>query len=183
MSEQIAYPNIYRGGLVHALQGFTNFDLPMDPADKNLTRHSYFNITSVKLNNILIKTTDALFVGGVIFSLANSIVKPTLFNFIFLAVILLTFILRKFGFKLKSFGLTKDKDTSQAMPFGLVALHDLSGERVGFTVSDDRGRYFLLAAKGRYVMKAYTPSHILPMRTKDISISTSKGWVSQEISL
>ena len=183
MSEQIAYPNIYRGGLVNAVEGLNNFDLPMDPVGKPLTHNFYPNITSMKLNNILTETADVFFVVGAIFGIINFIINPNSFNFVFLIAILLTYVLRTFGFKLKSFGLTKDKDTSQAMPFSLVALHDLSGERAGFTVSDDRGRYFLLTSKGKHVIKAYTPSYISPMRTRDIPISTSKGWVSQEIRL
>ncbi|MFA5778408.1 MAG: hypothetical protein WC870_02910, partial [Candidatus Paceibacterota bacterium] len=111
----------------------------------------------------------------------NSIVNPNAINFTILGLILFTFLLRTSGFKLKPFGLTKDRETNHSLPFGFLALHNQAGERTNFTVSDDRGRYFLLTAKGNYLLKAFTPSHILPTRTTEIPITTRKGWISREI--
>jgi hypothetical protein len=181
-AEQILYPNIYKGGPINAGNSLTNFDIPMDPRSQSTIHSFYFGIVSVKLNKVLSRVADILFVLGVALGLTNLIVSPSITNLAILALILFTFILRKSGFKLKPFGLTKDKETNQALPFGFIALHNqVGGERVNFTVSDDKGRYFLLTPKGKYMLRAYTPSHISPMRTREIPILTTKGWVSREV--
>ena len=179
--EQKLYPNIYKGGFINSLNTLMNLDLPMDPRDKTIKPSFYFGITSIKLNNILTKTANVFFIAGVILGIMNIVINPSVISFIIFAIILITFLFRVSGFKLKQFGLTKDKETNKVLPFGLIALHNQGGERVNFTVSDDSGRYFLLTPKGNYSLKAFTPSHILPARTKEISISTKKGWISKEI--
>lgn len=179
--EQKLFPNIYKGGLVDVVGGQANYDLPMHPREKALVPAFYFGITSVKLNNLLSGAANVLFVIGSAFGIANAIVNPSVASYSILALIFLTFLIRISGFKLKPFGLTKDTHTNKTLPFGLITLHNQQGERTNFTVSDDQGRYFLLTPKGNYTLKAFTPSHISPTRTKEISISTRRGWVSREV--
>ena len=187
LTEQTLYPNIYRGGSISSMQSATNFDLPMDPVNKSTEmsppHNLHFGVSSVMLNKVLSHIASALFVVGAVLGVVNVLLKPNWINFAVLGVVALTFVLRKSGFKLKPFGLTKDVETNQSMPFGFVALHDEAGARVNFTVSDDQGRYFLLAPKGKYIIRAYTPSHIIPTRTKEVPISAKEGWVSKEITL
>lgn len=181
--DQSLYPNIYKGGQINAVNNLANFDIPMDPRSQSPTRNFYFGIVSVNLNNAITRFADVLFVAGGIFSVTNAIVRPNGTNFLILAVVAFTFLVRQSGFKLKPFGLTKNKETNQVLPFGFVSLYNQAGERVGFTVSDDMGRYFLLSPKGKYTLKAFTPAHILPARAKEIPIFTNKGWISKEIGL
>ncbi len=180
-AEKMLYPNTYKGGVVPLVEGLSNFDIPMDPINPSFTPNLYPSITSVRLNTILSRFADILFVAGVILIIVNLLLSPKTTSFLLLGIILLTFILRKSEFKLKPFGLTKDVSTVAPLPFSLVALHDKLGSRVNFTVSDGKGRYFLLTPKGRFTIKAYTPSHIVPMRQKEMTISTKRGWVSSEI--
>jgi hypothetical protein len=182
-TEKELYPNIYKGGPIQESSGYANFDLPMDPREKSVSPGFYFGIVSITLNNIITDIANILFYVGTIMATTNIIVNPSPTTYIIFVVIILTFILRSSGFKLKPFGLTKDKTTEEAIPFGFVALHDTNGIRVNFTVSDDKGRYFLLTPKGQYLLKAYTPAHISPTRTKDMPIFTSKGWISKEIAV
>ncbi len=179
--EKELYTNIYRGGFVNMVNGTTNLDLPMDPVDKTASRGFYFGIVSVKLNKIFAVVADVLFIAGVILGITNFILNPSKISLIILSVVLLTFLLRIAGFKLKPFGVTRDSVTNQILPFGFIALHDQNGKRINFTVSDDKGRYFLLTKKGAFTLKASTPAHILPVRLKEVPIFTNKGWVSKEI--
>lgn len=181
--EHELYPNIYQGGSVNLASGLTNFDLPMDPRSKSSNRGFYFGIVSIKFNNIITKIADVLFVFGTILGLTNFIVNPNINNLSMLAIILSAFVVRKSGFKLKPFGLTKDKEINQILPFSLITLHNQGGERVSFTVSDAEGRYFLLTPKGKFILKAFTPAHILPTRTEEIPVLTTKGWISREIGI
>lgn len=185
-NERVLYPNIYQGGIVNAGLNTTNFDLPMDPLPgiEKLHRAPYFGIVSVALNNFFSSLSNILFVLGLIFGILGYLLDPRWINLIPIGLILLTSILRISGFTLKSFGLTKDKQNNKPLAFGFLALHDvLSEERVNFTVSDALGRYFLLSPKGSYVLKAYTPAHISPMREVQVPISTRRGWVSKEIEI
>jgi hypothetical protein len=179
--EQELYANIYRGGSVGIENGITNFDIPMDPVDKTASQGFYFGIVSVKLNKIFTSLADILFMAGVVLGVTNAIINPNKTSIIILFVVLLTFLLRIAGFKMKPFGITRDSITNQVLPFGFIALHDKNGQRINFTVSDDKGRYFLLTKKGAFTLKASTPAHILPARLKEVPIFTHKGWISKEI--
>lgn len=181
--ERELYPNIYQGGSINVKDDLTNFDLPMDPVDRSVSRSFYFGIVSVKLNNLLTHIANILFILGVIFGITNVFLNPSGTSYTILAVVMLTYFFRNSGFKLKPFGLTIDEETKGAIPFGFVALHNQDGNRLNFTVSDDKGRYFLLTGKGLYTLKAYTPAHILPPRIKELPIFTTKGWVSKEIEI
>jgi hypothetical protein len=179
--ERKLYPNIYQGGMVNASEGAMNLDIPMDPRDKAIPSSIYLGITSIQLNNFLASAANVLFVLGATFGLANAIVNPSVVSISIIVLIFLTYILRVTGFRLKPFGLTKDIETARTLPFGLITLHHPDGERINFTVSDERGRYFMLTPKGEYLMRVYTPSHIVPNRMKEVSISTNKGWISREV--
>jgi len=181
--ERELYPNIYQGGAINIKDDLTNFDLPMDPVDKSISHSFYFGIVSVKINNFLTHVANILFILGIIFGITNVIINTSGTSFAILAVIMLTYIFRNSGFKFKPFGLTIDEETKRAIPFGFVALHNQNGNRLNFTVSDDKGRYFLLTGKGLYTLKAYTPAHILPPRIKELPIFTTKGWISKEIEI
>lgn len=180
--EQKMYPHIYRGGLIATMSDLTNLDLPMDPRDKPI-RNFYFGISSVGLNNFLTKVANVLFALGLILGLANVFVNPKTTSYVVLVVLLVTYVLRFSGFGLKPFGLTKDTQTNKALPFSFVALHNQGGERMNFTVSDEVGRYFLLTPRGKYLLRAFTPSYVAPTRTKEMSVVTRKGWISGEIKI
>ncbi|MBY0376804.1 carboxypeptidase-like regulatory domain-containing protein, partial [Patescibacteria group bacterium] len=181
--EKMMYPNIYKGGPINDVKNLTNYDLPLDPVANRTTKNFYFGITSIGLNNTITKVANVLFAFGVLLGLATFVLSPTLPAGILILVILVTYILRTSGLKLKSFGLTKDKESHTFLPFGFIALHDQTGRRVSFTVSDNKGRYFLLTQSGQYLLKAYTPAHIIPTRTTEIPVFTQKGWISKEVSI
>jgi hypothetical protein len=127
--EQKLYPNIYKGGQINAVNNVANFDIPMDPRSQSPKRNFYFGIVSVNLNNALIRFADVLFVAGGILSVTNAIVNPSGINFTILAVVVFTYLVRRSGFKLKPFGLTKNKETNQVLPFGFVSLYGQDRER------------------------------------------------------
>ncbi len=180
----LLYPHLYQGGLIDSMSlGTGNFDLPMEPVNSNAAKKFYPKIVSVKLNNLLTKVADGMFVIGAILGVVSIINQPNTVSYLVLALIVLVFILRKTGMKLKPFGLVRDRFSDLTLPFSLIALHNNAGERVAFTVSDDLGRYFLLTESGQYLLRAYTPSYISPMRQEEFSINARDGWVSREIGI
>jgi hypothetical protein len=182
-NEQILYPHIYQGGLVYENDLTANFDLPMDPLKHLRNPLPYFGILSIGANNILTSLSNVLFFAGMVFGLTSYALDPRPVNLIPVAIILFTAILRAIGFKLKSFGLVKDKATGAPLPFSLVALYNRNGERVNFTVSDEKGRYFLLAPKGKYTLRVYTPANVSPVRQIEKNMSLNKGWLSEPVAI
>jgi hypothetical protein len=69
------------------------------------------------------------------------------------------------------------------MPFALITLNDLTGKRVAFAVSDERGRYFIVAERGNYELAVFTPATIVPPRQSRITIQAKKGWITRQITL
>jgi hypothetical protein len=69
------------------------------------------------------------------------------------------------------------------MPFALLTLNDLSGKRVGFAVSDEQGRYFIVAPKGAYELSAFTPASIVPPRQFKGRVDIKKGWLTRPVTL
>jgi|GEM_PF-3134905 len=181
IAEQVVYPNIYKGGPINTSLSLTNYDLPMDPVGKSTQSNFYLGGSGIKLNNVLAGTANVLFVLGSTLGIVNFVLRPSGANLAILGIILVSYILRKTGFALKPFGLTKDASTNESMSFGFIALHNQGGERVNFTVSDEKGRYFLLTPEGKYVLKAVTPSYVSPMRQKEIPIYTKRGWIGKEL--
>lgn len=184
-NEKILYENIYQGGLVDIQDKTVDFDIPMDPKDisKVLSGMPYFGMTSVTLNNLWTRLSDILFALGIVFALLNYAVHPNWIGLLPIILILVTSLLRVSGFKLKSFGLTKESTTKNNLPFTFIALHNTLGEREKFTVSDERGRYFILSTKGKHILRAYTAAHISPMRQVAVSVDAKHGWISNEIDL
>jgi hypothetical protein len=180
--DNIFYTNIYKGGFVNIPNGVANFDLPMDPTS-NKQIQSTLGIASIGLNTTLIYLINTLFITGLVVGIVSLILNPDPVNLSLILAVLFTYFLRRFGFKLKKFGLTIDTYTKQIVPFSFVALHDATGKRVAFTVSDEKGRYFILAERGKYELKAYTNAGILPMRQISMTVNTKSGWISRIIKL
>ncbi len=184
--ERVLYPNIYLGGLVTVAEGGLNYDIPMDPHPQILSKLvniPYSGIVSVKLNNILTVVSNALFILGLVFGILNFLVNPGYLSVVYLLLVLLTHMFRISGIKLKPYGLIKDVTSEKTVPFGFVALYNLANERVNFAVSDNKGRYFILTKKGKYILRAFTPSYISPMRQSSMAVNSNRGWITSEIEL
>lgn len=69
------------------------------------------------------------------------------------------------------------------MPFTLITLNDPTGKRVAFTVSDERGRYFLIVQRGMYELTAYTSASVIPPRQARKMLSVRKGWITQSLKI
>jgi hypothetical protein len=64
-----------------------------------------------------------------------------------------------------------------------MTLNDATGKRVAFAVSDEQGRYFLVAEKGKYELVIYTSAVVQPPRQTKQTIESKKGWITREIKL
>jgi hypothetical protein len=81
----------------------------------------------------------------------------------------------------RPFGLIYDSKTHKPLSYALVTLNKPTGERVAFSVSDEQGRYFLIADPGSYMLTIHTPAQIQPQRSQTIKLKTKKGWIREKI--
>ena len=177
----LVYGEPYRGARITAHgNSLINFDIPMDP-EASVTEFKG-RAPSVAAGIATAAMADAgLWIGLVAVPLAFAL-EPNPFTlgvtFIFAGVASL----RLFGIAEHPYGTVSDA-TGQAIPFALVELHDDSGSRVTFTISDDRGRYVLSADAGGYVLDVRTPAHVQPPRKVEQSYTVRRGWITEKITL
>lgn len=107
---------------------------------------------------------------------------PTTLNLIMVGIVLGAVVLRSSGIWVRPFGVIVDSTTSMPMPFALITLTDLNGQRVGFTVSDQQGRYILPSPKGSHILEVFTPAHVTPPRNGRAQLE-SKGWITSKLSV
>ena len=179
--DTLVYNNLYYGDLVTVSdQTLINFDIPMDPVRPSVAP-LLMKSPSIVLGASVAAIADAGFWLGLIMIPLNVIISPNPFSFGVLFLFLGTASLRIWGIQEHPFGIVKDAQTGRPMSFALITLNDLSGKRVGFTVTDEQGRYFLVADKGTYEITLFTPSSVIPMRQTKQVVDAGKGWITREI--
>ncbi len=169
-TDYVVYDNLYRGGLFSITgDGLLNFSIPMDPVTTDRARLSGFGRG---LFGTLAERLLALgFIVGLVAVPLNYYFAPTTQNLVILIVFFAVNALR-LAITYRPYGVTVDAVTGRKLPFALVTLLDEQGTRVGFTVSDEHGRYVLSAQRNRqYEVVAYTPANVIPPRTARQRIS------------
>jgi hypothetical protein len=177
------YGNIYRGGIVTVNeQTPINFDIPMDP----LRQPSASFVTtspSITFGASVAAFADAGFWLGIIMVPINFILSPTPFSFGVLMLFIGTSSLRIFGIGQRPYGVVIDMHTGRPVPFALITLNTLTGQRKGFTVSDEYGRYFIITERGHYEISVFTPAAVMSQRKTSTIINTGKGWITRKLIL
>jgi hypothetical protein len=181
--DTFVYNNLYYGSVIEVSdQTLVNFDIPMDPVHPSSAPLMIYS-PSIAAGAAVAAAADAGFWLGVIMVPLNFILSPNPFTFGVLCVFLGTASLRLFGIVEHPFGTVVDGTTGKPMPFALITLNDPTGKRVGFAVSDERGRYFIVAEHGTYEMVAFTPAAVVPPRQSKTTIKAKKGWITRQITV
>ncbi len=180
--DTVLYDNVYTGGIITIqVDKAANFDLPMDPEKVELKEVA--KIPARKFHNLYTKIIDYSFWLGFIMAPLGYLSDPNLFSFIILILFLMLAFFRVFGLKERPYGLVVDVENKNPIPFALITLNDKLGHRKGFTVSDERGRYFLITSKGDFNLNIFTPADVQPPRSIVKEIEAKKGWIAEEIKL
>jgi uncharacterized repeat protein (TIGR01451 family) len=169
-TDYVVYEHPYRGGEFNIIgDGLLNFSIPLDPIAPQRARLSGFGRG---LFGTLAERLLALgFVVGLVAVPLNYYLAQTKQNLIILIVFFLVNGIR-LAIMYRPYGITIDAVTRKKLPFALVTLLDEQGTRVGFTVSDEHGRYVLSAQRNhQYDVVAYTPANVIPQRTSRQRIS------------
>ncbi len=181
--DTFVYNNLYFGDLITVSdKTLINFDVPMDPVRPSATP-LLLKSPSIALGASVAAIADAGFWLGVIMVPLNFILNPNPFTLGVLFLFFGTASLRIWGISEHPFGTVTDNQTGRAMPFALITLNDLTGKRIGFTVTDEQGRYFLVAERGTYEINVFTPAAIQPTRQARSTIEARKGWITRELKL
>jgi hypothetical protein len=186
-TDYIVYENVYRGGLIVLKStSLLNFNIPMDPTtrrgiswsgfgrgligtlgDRLLSLGFFIGLVAVPLNWWYMPTTKNLIIG-IVFFVANGIRMLALY---------------------RPYGMTTDALTGRSMSFALVVLNDMDGNRRGFAVSDEHGRFILSGeAEQDYEIVAYTPANVVPQRivrrrVRGLKRLSTKAWITEKLSI
>lgn len=181
--DTFVYNNLYYGdSVVIDPKILVNFDIPMDPilpSRKLLLAKS----PSIALGAGIALAADIGFWVGMAAVPLNFLLLPNPFTFGIMCLFLGTASLRLFGILEHPFGTIVDHETRRPVPFALITLTDAEGRRMGFSVSDELGRYFLLTPKGTYRLAVITPANIQPTRQITQNVAVNKGWLTIPIAL
>ena len=119
--------------------------------------------------------------ASVVAAPVNAMLFPSVYTIGVLAIFVLANTARISADLYRPFGLVIDVKTKQPLPYALVTLSALSGERRAFAISDTQGRYFLLADPGTYTLTVVTPAQTSPQRSHKLQLTTKKGWVREKV--
>lgn len=162
-TDYIVYDNIYRGGEI-VLKGdsLVKFNIPMDPTVN--VRTSWTGLGQGLIGTLGDRLLSFGFYIGLVTIPVNLWFAPTTKNFIIGAVFFAANGIRMLAIY-RPYGVTINAATKKRLPFALVTLNDLQGNRLGFAVSDENGRFILSGEQGKdYEIMAYTPANIVPQR-------------------
>lgn len=180
--DTVLYDNVYTGGIREVRgEAVANFDIPLDPIKAAVAKP--VSPPALKLRIAAIRASDWLFWLTLITLPIQYLAMPHLLNLIILVMFLLLAFFRIFGLRARPFGFVQDTRILKTLPFSLITLNDLAGRRVGFTVSDEEGRYFLLSQKGSYNIYAYTPATETPVRESAAPVYTRRGWITKKLAV
>jgi hypothetical protein len=176
------YKDPYRGGIIPVNQEhLVGHDIPMDPEIiPNIKPHKPVRMAIAAW---VASLADASFRIGIVMAPVNYILMPNTLNAVMVGIVLATAILRQLGFKVRPYGVIADANTGLAMPFAFVTLHNHQGQRVGYAVSDEYGRYFLQSEQGMHELTVATPAQTQPNRKSTQVIVAPDGWVRKKIVL
>ncbi len=181
--DTLVYDKLYFGEALSVQSAeLINFDIPLDPINPAAS-HADASVPRIAPGVWTARIADiGLWVGLIVVPLAV-VMRPTFFTIGLAFVFVGTVSQRVWGVIERPFGIVKDIATGRPLPFALITLHDETGRRCAFAISDERGRYFLLAAPETRTMSIHTPAEVVPGRTATIALSKSRGWITREVSV
>ncbi|MEK7638484.1 MAG: hypothetical protein AAB375_03620 [Patescibacteria group bacterium] len=174
----VVYDNIYRGGEL-VLQGdaLVHYNIPLDPAVAGsvaLKKVGWSLLGSIG-NRLL---SFGFYIGLVAVPL-NLYFLPNATNIAIFTVFFLVNAIQLLVLH-RPYGVTLDALTGKRLPFTLVTLNDLQGNRVNFSVSDEHGRFILSGEQGKdYEILAYTPANTIPQRSIRLRVRGLKRLVTR----
>ena len=183
-SDTLLYGQLYRGGIVQVHPNeLIKFDVPLEPIAQEAPSIKH-QIPKVRLHNFLANISHAMFWIALIALPLTYIFQPTRFNLIMLIIFGSINLFVLIGdLRQRPYGVVVDRGQGMTVPYSLITLNDPAGQRKGFTVSDEQGRYFLLSDKGTYKISAHTPAQVNPPRSSEEELSTDHGWIAKKLDL
>ena len=175
----IVYDHIYRGGLMTLTNDLiVNFNIPLDPTTVSSALPS---LSRPLLSRSAVSLLDIGFWLGLLAAPLNAILQPSAWSVGILVVFLAVNVLRLSLSLFRPFGLVYDAASAKPLPYALVTLNDTQGKRLSFSVSDELGRYFLLADPGTYDLTVFTPAQVQPQRSQTLRLTSRKGWLRSRV--
>ncbi len=177
----VVYSPVYRGEQVSVInRELINYNIPLDPVGPGKTPQRPGGTSSVT-RSIFTAMLDIAFWAGIVILPLDVIRNPSPYTIsIFVIFTLINGIRITSGFY-RPYGIVRDANSGKPLSYALVTLNDLNGKQVTFAVSDEQGRYFLVADPGYYMLNVHTPAQVTPPRTLSYPLRIKRGWVKQKV--
>ncbi len=175
----IVYDHVYKGGLLTITKDvLVNYNIPLDARARATKTPS---LTGSFLSRSLTTLLNAGFWIGVVTTPLNVLLFPSA-----LSISVFVFFVLANGFRIsldlyRPYGLVYDATTHKPLSYALVTLTKPNGDRASFAVSDEQGRYFLIADPGTYTLSIFTPAQTQPPRSQQLPLTTKKGWIREKV--
>lgn len=184
-TDYVVYDNIYRGEDI-VLQGdsVVRFNIPVDPTA--LSRVSFGTLGRGLVGTLVERLLSLGFFVGLVAVPLNLWFAHTTQNIVIAILFFSMNGIRMFALH-RPYGVTRDAMTGKPLPFALVTINDLQGNRQGFTVSDERGRFILSGEQGKdYQLEAYMPANTAPPRSVKRTVRgvrrwTTRAWITADV--
>lgn len=178
-ADSLVYDRVYTGGfLTIGPDQIVNADVPLDPVGE---QHPWTTSLPRLFGGLTTRTLGVFFWVGCVVIPISIWLDPSRFNIGAALVFVVSNAFILFTEAYRPYGTVTDTLTGHPMPFTLITLSDPSGRRVAFTVSDERGRYFMLAEQGTYELTAYTSAAVIPPRQGRFPLISHRGWITRPL--
>jgi len=148
------YDNIYHGEMIKIGDASSAImNIPMDPLDFDWNEMIKKNYVTFNYKWELFKRwfPEVMFLFGFLVAIITWVLSSTLFNQVIIWFFIALWVLRKFGFKKKNWGLVLDKKTKKPIPLAsLKVFYEKLSAQIHSTIVDPFGRYLLLVDPGKY---------------------------------
>lgn len=180
------YDHLYRGELLKITDpSFININVPMDPVGFDWNEAIKNNYVKFDYRSEVIRRwlPDFLFLIGFVLTIVTWLLNPTSFNQALIWFFVILFLLRRFGFKQKNWGLILDKETKKPVAFAnLKIFYANLNQQIHRVITDISGRYFALVEPGDYdlLVEEKVEENYLPIE-KYRGIKAKNGLLNKDL--
>ncbi|KKW14631.1 MAG: hypothetical protein UY52_C0023G0011 [Parcubacteria group bacterium GW2011_GWC2_49_9] len=183
------YEHIYRGEsfeVKERVEGAININVPLDPEDLEISkiRMSWIKILNI-IGLILEKINLPLLIGGTLMSWVTLVLRPTLGNYLILAIygmlILLKFLHTKHV--QRSWGSVQDAKTAQPVELAVIRIYNMaSGAIMGTKITNREGKFTALVPPGQYYLMVLKVGY-QSFQSQPILVSKQQGLIQVSVML
>lgn len=149
--QKIFYSGSYMGGVIEVeSHGLIKKDIPLKPKEK--VKKSKIIMYGI-FKNLSDSLAPVIFYAGLLVSIFILIAYPTVLNSAIIIMYIIGFIVKDFIFGKAEWGIVLGKSNKKEAFASINVFNEENNNIIGRTVSDEKGRYYLVLDEGGYYVK------------------------------